>query len=61
MKENLIGIDIGGTKCAVSYGCREGDRLVVVVKDRFATTVVNERIEHICQSVAIMLEKLQLN
>ena len=61
MKENLIGIDIGGTKCAVSYGCREGDRLVVVDKDRFATTEVNETIEHICQSVAKMLEKHQLN
>lgn len=61
MKENLIGIDIGGTKCAVSYGCREGDRLVVVDKDRFATTEVNETIEHICQSVSKMLEKHQLN
>lgn len=61
MKENLIGIDIGGTKCAVSYGCKEGDRLVVVDKDRFATTEVNETIEHICQSVAKMLEKHQLN
>ena len=61
MKENLIGIDIGGTKCAVSYGCKEGDSLVVVDKDRFATTEVNETIEHICQSVSKMLEKHQLN
>ena len=61
MKENLIGIDIGGTKCAVSYGCKEGDSLVVVDKDRFATTEVNETIDHICQSVSKMLEKHQLN
>ena len=57
MKENLIGIDIGGTKCAVSYGCRENDTLTVVDKDRFATTNVNETIDHICQSVAAMLKK----
>ena len=61
MKENLIGIDIGGTKCAVSYGCKECDSLVVVDKDRFDTTELNETIEHICQSVSKMLEKHQLN
>lgn len=61
MKENLIGIDIGGTKCAVSYGRWEADELVVVDKIRFATTEVNETIGRICQSVSRMLDKYQLN
>ena len=27
MKENLLGIDIGGTKCAIAYGIKENDSL----------------------------------
>ncbi len=33
----LAGIDIGGTKCAVSLGQADGDRLEIVAKRRFAT------------------------
>ena len=29
MKENIIGVDIGGTKCAVTYGQKEGDTAAI--------------------------------
>jgi glucokinase len=61
MKQNLIGIDIGGTKCAVSYGYGEGDQLAIVDKMRFATTDVNETIAQIRQSVLSLLAKYHLN
>ena len=25
MKENMLGIDVGGTKCAIIYGIKEND------------------------------------
>ena len=40
----LIGVDIGGTKCAVTLGTEEGD---IVKKIRFETTTVEETIEKI--------------
>ena len=48
MNVNLLGIDIGGTKCAVTYGIKKGDALTIVDKDMFPTTEVNETIAHIC-------------
>lgn len=60
MKENLIGVDIGGTKCAITYGHREGDSLQLLDEDRFPTTTVNETIAAIIASVEQMLEKHQL-
>ena len=30
MKKNILGVDIGGTKCAVIYGQKEGDTLHLV-------------------------------
>ena len=37
MPETLIGLDIGGTKCAVIYGRAEGDKLEIVDKTGFPT------------------------
>lgn len=37
MSELLAGIDIGGTKCAVSLGMTEGDQIRIIEKRRFAT------------------------
>ena len=33
MKENIIGVDIGGTKCAVTYGQQEGNRVTILDKE----------------------------
>ena len=40
MKKNILGVDIGGTKCAVIYGQKEGDTLHLVEKVKFPTTSV---------------------
>jgi len=37
MNQSLLGLDIGGTKCAVIYGVQEGDNLTIVDKSGFAT------------------------
>ena len=34
---NYIGVDIGGTKCAISLGWTDGDKMEVVAKKKFAT------------------------
>ena len=44
-----IGIDIGGTKCAVVYGDETGN---IITKERFDTTDVNETLENIFSAVA---------
>ena len=59
--ENLMGIDIGGTKCAVTYGVKTGDALTVVDKEMFPTTEVNETISHICSATKAMMRKHGLN
>lgn len=56
MKENLIGIDVGGTKCAVIFGQKEGDTLNIVEKVKFPTTDVNDTIGHICDEVKQLME-----
>lgn len=43
----LIGVDIGGTKCAVTLGDREGR---VLKKIRFATTYAEETVENILRA-----------
>ena len=47
---NLIGIDIGGTKCAVILGDSSG----IVKKIRFATTGYEETMENIRKAVREM-------
>ena len=56
-KDYLLGIDIGGTKCAVNYGYREGEQLFLLDKERFPTTTVAETIDAIQQSVEDMMQK----
>ena len=47
MKENLLGIDVGGTKCAIIYGIKENDELHIIDKKKFDTTTVDETIDRI--------------
>lgn len=44
----LLGIDIGGTKCAVTVGTKEGE---IIAKERFATTTAEETLLKIRDTV----------
>jgi len=61
MKEQLLGIDIGGTKCAITYGITEKGCLTIVDKKRFATTDFEETIENILSEIEKMMEIHHLN
>ncbi|MDR2921317.1 MAG: ROK family protein [Tannerella sp.] len=60
MREYILGIDIGGTKCAVNYAYKEGLELYLTDKEKFPTTSVNETIGNILISVNNMMEKHSL-
>ncbi len=49
----LLGVDIGGTKCAVTLGLMDG---TVVKKERFLTTTVNETVENIIKAAKKLQE-----
>lgn len=55
MEENILGVDIGGTKCAIIYGRKEGDELRIVDKAKFATTDVDDTIARILSGVEKMM------
>ena len=57
MKKNLIGIDIGGTKCAVTYGIQTGDTLEIIEKVKFATSNVTETVESLGRETGTMLDR----
>ncbi len=60
MKNNLLGIDIGGTKCAIIYGKRHGDNVEIADKTRFETTGVDETIARILNELEAMMKKHDL-
>lgn len=55
--ENLLGIDIGGTKCAITYGRYENDRVEIIDKVCFPTTEVGDTIKGIKASVAGVMQR----
>ena len=56
MNELLAGIDIGGTKCAVSLGITEGDHIRIIEKRRFATPHTPEAaLEALIDTLSAML------
>ena len=57
MKQNLLGIDIGGTKCAVIYGIDTDGVLEIADKVKFATTGVDETIARILSEVKAMAQR----
>ncbi len=57
MKQNLLGIDIGGTKCAVIYGIDTDGALAVADKVKFATTGVDETLARILSEVKAMAQR----
>ena len=61
MAHNLLGIDIGGTKCAVIYGVDDDGRLEIVDKLRFDTADVDSTIDNILGELIKMCSKHGLN
>lgn len=61
MKEHLLGVDIGGTKCAVTYGYYGESGITLVDEERFPTASADETVGAICRSMAAMMEKHGLN
>lgn len=55
MSKNLIGIDIGGTKCAIVYGISHPDGITLIDKVKFPTTNVKETISRILSEVEKMM------
>ena len=60
MEDNLLGIDIGGTKCAIVYGKRIGSDLQIVDKIRIETTVATETISNIISEAKKMMARYNL-
>ena len=58
--DNLLGIDIGGTKCAVTYGRCQESTVEIVDKIRFDTTNVEETIENLLASTQEMMSRYGL-
>lgn len=61
MKKYLLGVDIGGTKCAVVLGERNEDALKITDKIRFDTTDVDQTIGNILESLDMMVGKYGLD
>jgi glucokinase len=61
MEQNIIGIDIGGTKCAVTYGINEGERIEIIDKLKFDTTFVNETLVNLLETTSEIMQKYSLD
>ena len=61
MKHNIIGIDIGGTKCAVTYGINEGEKIEIVDKLKFDTTHVDDTVANLLEYTARIMQKYGLD
>jgi glucokinase len=61
MKQNLIGIDVGGTKCAVTYGINDVDGIEIVDKLKFDTTSVNDTLANLLETTSVIMQKYGLD
>lgn len=61
MKTNLLGIDIGGTKCAVIYGIDTDGCIEIADKVRFDTTDVQNTIDNILKELKGICARHSLN
>ena len=61
MSTNLLGIDIGGTKCAVIYGIDHDGQIEIADKVRFDTTDVDISLSTILQELKGLCAKHGLN
>jgi len=60
-EEKIFGIDIGGTKCAITYGKKKQDKLILVEELQFNTTELEETIANILSTVEGLMKKHHLN
>ena len=56
----IVGIDIGGTKCAITFGAVEGDRFVFLDKVKEHTITASARLA-IDRFIAIIRERLEVH
>lgn len=61
MKKYLFGVDIGGTKCAVTYGYEQDGELHIIDKSKFETTTVDETLQSIMLTIESLVKKHRLN
>jgi len=55
---NVIGIDIGGTKCAVACGKINDDGSIIIVdKMRFDTASIQETIDNLLETTSVIMRK----
>ncbi|HIW19162.1 MAG TPA: ROK family protein, partial [Candidatus Alistipes pullicola] len=54
---NILGVDIGGTKCAVIYGRESDGELTIVEKVKFPTTGVDETIARIIAETESLMSR----
>lgn len=55
--KNILGVDIGGTKCAVTYGCQNGTDIEIKDKQAFATTSCPETIENLKAAIRDVMQR----
>lgn len=58
--KNILGVDIGGTKCAITYGRQSGSDLEIIDKEAFATTSCQETIENLKASIRTVMQRNSL-
>lgn len=59
-KRLLLGVDIGGTKCAVCLGFYDGEDIEIRDKEGFPSSGVSETIEHIVSAIRDVLKRNML-
>lgn len=57
MKENIIGVDIGGTKCAVTYGEQNGNEVAIRDKVRFLTTDLEGTLAQLKEAIRTVMQR----
>lgn len=57
---NILGVDIGGTKCAVTFGKKNGDEIEIIDKLSFPTMSCQETIEHLESSIHEVMHRNSL-
>ena len=60
MKKHLIGIDIGGTKCAISYGLYDGENIELISKEKIKTGKPQETLSQLKELIEKVLNNQQL-
>lgn len=55
--KRLIGIDVGGTKCAIILGMETAADINIMDRLQFATTSCQETIDNLLKSIYTVLER----